>query len=146
MLSVPPIHRERDYWRSNMLPFIEHLQEATIVKKFLDELQKNPSRTLFALAAVLLLTGAGVMAAYRTTTGTRPPLSQLPTEPARQGPGGKYDALPQAKEAERELAATLNAERQRHEAILQELGSRKDNAPVTEREVRLVNESGVVTH
>lgn len=122
------------------------LQQATILKRFLDELEKNPKRTLGALAAVMLLTGAGVSAAYRSGTTVNRPLSELTVVPATQEQNGTFKSLPLAKEAEAALVSTLTSEEKRHNAILSELNARKDNAPVTAREIRLLNETGQVRH
>lgn len=124
----------------------DQLQQATILKRFLDELEKNPKRTLGALAAVLLLTGAGVNATYRSGPAVNRPLSELPPVPATQEKNGTFNSLPQPKVAEAVLVSTLTSEVKRHSAILNELNSRKDNAPVTEREIRLLNETGQVSH
>ena len=129
-----------------MTMIFDWLQQATILKRFLDELERSPKRTLGALAAVVLLTGAGATAAYRSGTTKQRPLSDLPTVPAVQTQEGKFIALPQPVAAEAALQATLSSENKRNNEILSELNARKENAPVTEREVRLLNETGQVSH
>lgn len=128
-----------------MLPFFEHLQEATVVKRFLDELEKNPRRTLGVLAVVLCLTGAGVKAVGERSA---PPgaLAELPTVPAQFAPDGTLEKLPEAKAAEEVLAQTLSRNERRHQAVMNEIRSRADDAEVTEREIQLLNDSGKVSH
>jgi hypothetical protein len=129
-----------------VLTIFDHIQEATVLKRFLDELEKNPKRALGSLAAVLLLTGFGAAAAFREPRAPPTPLTKMAVEPARIGPNGLIQALPQPLQANRHMTATSADEQRRHETVMIELNGRKDNDPVTEREVRLLNESGRVTY
>lgn len=128
-----------------MSTFFEFLHDATILKKFIDELEKNPKRTLGALAVVVLLTGAGITTAFTKSGGGSTRLSERPKSPPTMNPDGTYENLPQAVEAEKQLQATLESDLQRHESVNRQLNSRKDNAPVTDDEIKIINETGRVT-
>ena len=130
-----------------MSEFIDILSEATVVKKFLDELEKNPRRTLMAVAAVLLLTGAGIRAALATGSPNAPLiLSELPSEPAKYSPDGKLLRLPEPRLANEALGRTLDAQRARNSDVESEINSREPNAPVTEREINIIYDSGKVSY
>lgn len=131
-----------------MPALIELLRDATAVKKFLDELEKNPGRTLLAVAAVLLLTGAGVQAVMASVNPSPNPtrLSELPTDPARFAPDGTLLALPEPRQANDALELTLAQNRERSASVEATLHSREPEAPVTEREIQILNESGKVTY
>jgi hypothetical protein len=130
-----------------MLPLFEHLQEAVALKRFLDELKKNPLRTLLALAAVFLVSGGAVHAAYQAASGPAaapPVLSTLPTQPAQPGADGTLTSLPYPAAAEAALQATQAETEARQQQLAQQLASRPADAAPSAEEIRLLNESGQV--
>lgn len=130
-----------------MLPLFEHLQEAVALKRFLDELKKNPLRTLLALAAVFLVSGGAVHAAYQAASGpiaAPPVLSTLPTQPAQPDADGTLTSLPYPAAAEAALQATQAETAARRQQLAQQLASRPADAAPSAEEIRLLNESGQV--
>ena len=91
-----------------MLPFSEQLQEATILKRFLDEFEKNPKRTIGALIAVVCLTGAGAKAVLGDPSPPFKNLSELPSSEPKTTPEGVLERLPEPKSAEEALTHTLS--------------------------------------
>ncbi|WP_147693130.1 hypothetical protein [Vogesella mureinivorans] len=130
-----------------MLPLFEHLQEAVALKRFLEELKKNPLRTLLALAAVFLVSGGAVNAAYQAASGPAaapPVLSTLPTQPAQPGADGTLTSLPYPAAAEAALQAIQAETAARRQQLAQQLASRPADAAPSAEEIRLLNESGQV--
>jgi hypothetical protein len=129
-----------------MLPFFEQLQEATILKRFLDEFEKNPRRTIGALVIVVCLAGAGATVAFGEPSPPPRPLSELPSTEPKISPDGTLERLPEPRAAEAALSHTLAQNERRHQAVLEEFRSRSDDAEVTERDIKLLNDSGKVTY
>lgn len=130
-----------------MLPLFEHLQEAVALKRFLEALKKHPLRTSLALAAVFLVSGGAVNAAYQAAsrpTPAPPVLSSLPTQPAQPSPDGTLTSLPYPAAAEAALQATQAETEARRQQLAQQLASRPADAAPSAEEIRLLNESGQV--
>lgn len=132
-----------------MLPLFEHLQEAIALKRFLDELEKHPKRTLLALGISLLLAGTLANAAYQAASPSTPPattLSQQPASPATPNTDGTLPALPYPAAAEAALQGTLADNAARAQQLAQALASRPADDPITAEEARLLSESGQVRY
>lgn len=130
-----------------MLPLFDHLQEAVALKRFLDEFEKNPKRTVMALAAVLLIAGGGAHAAYQAASRSPsavPALSTLPGEPPRLASDGTLESLPYPAAAEAALQTTLAENAARQQALAEQLASRPADAAPDAEEIRLLSESGQV--
>ncbi len=127
-----------------MTPFFEWLQQATIIKRALDEYEKNPQRMLFAMMLALLCSAGGGVAAYKHAEPAQNTVDSVPVEPPVFDSNGMITALPQSTGAEKRLIETLRKNEADNESVLALLEQRQDDADVTQQEIDMVGQTGQV--
>ncbi|MEQ1512351.1 MAG: hypothetical protein ABL934_06675 [Lysobacteraceae bacterium] len=127
-----------------MTPFFDWLQQATIIKRALDEYEKNPQRMLFAMVLALLCAAGAGGAAYKHAEPPPNPVDSVSVGPPVFDSNGMITALPQSADAERRLVETLRKNEADNESVLALLEQRQDDADVTQQEIDMVGRTGQV--